>query len=106
MRMGNVLDLSQPGILGGSPRAQIQTEPLLSPQGTVDVETHIDLLKRIQKLELATNRLIADSGNVGGGYKLTQPTAAENAQALKHQQMLEELQQRLDQLEGGGLKKL
>ena len=72
----------------------------------VGVEAHIDLLQRVQKLELATNRLLADSGNVGEGYKSTQPTLAENARNLEQQKMVEELQLRLDQLEERGMKKL
>ena len=76
----------------GPPQAQIRAEPLAAPRGTVGVETHIDLLKRIQKLELATNRLLADAGRVGEGYKQTMPTTAENALALRQQEMVMELQ--------------
>ena len=51
-------------------------------QATVPVEAHLDIIQRIQKLELATNRLIADSGNVGEGFKSNALTQKESLQNL------------------------
>ena len=64
--------------------AQIQTQPIMQPhKATVPVEAHLDIIQRIQKLELATNRLIADSGNVGEGFKSIALTSKENLQNLE-----------------------
>ena len=84
IRLGNDFDATNLTPLGvHAPSTQIITEPLVAPKGTVPVETHIDLIKRVQKLELITNRLIADSGKIGEGYKSAEPTAAEKALSLK-----------------------
>ncbi len=55
---------------------------MLSPKNQIGVESHVEMLKRVQKLELATNRLLADSGKLGEGYTLATPTASEQAIAL------------------------
>ena len=85
IRLGNDFDATNLTPLGvhAQHSTQIITEPLVAPKGTVPVETHIDLIKRVQKLELITNRLIADSGKIGEGYKSAEPTAAEKALSLK-----------------------
>ena len=75
-------------------------------QATVAVEAHLDIIQRIQKLELATNRLIADSGNVGEGFKSIALTSKENMQNLQQQKMIDQLLERLDGLESSGMKKL
>ena len=51
----------------------------------------IEMLKRVQKLELATNRLLADSGKMGEGYMLPTATASESAIALAQKNQIEQL---------------
>ena len=64
----------------GSGQQQIEVKSMLSPKnGSADLESHMELMRRVQKLELATNRLLADQGKLGEGYTLPTPTAAEQA---------------------------
>ena len=56
----------------------MEVKSMLSPKnGSADLESHMELMRRVQKLELATNRLLADQGKLGEGYTLPTPTAAE-----------------------------
>ena len=55
---------------------------MLSPRNSIGMESHADIIKRVQKLELATSRLLTDSGKLGEGYMQPMPTASENAIAL------------------------
>ena len=65
-----------------SPISQIRTQEMLSPRNSIGMESHADIIKRVQKLELATSRLLTDSGKLGEGYMQPMPTASENAIAL------------------------
>ena len=47
------------------------------------------MLKRVQKLELATNRILADSGKMGEGYMLPSATASETALAMAQKNQIE-----------------
>lgn len=69
---------------------------MLSPKNSVGIDAHVEILKRVQKLELATNRMLADNGKIGEGYSLTTPTASENAIALTQKKQIEELLKRID----------
>ena len=69
---------------------------MLSPKNSIGVETHIEMLKRVQKLELATNRLLADAGKLGEGYTLPVPTASEQAIALAQKRQIDALLSRID----------
>lgn len=66
---------------GSSPTAspaQMSFKGLLSPKaGAADLGSQMELMRRVQKLELASNRLLADSGKLGEGYMLTTPTTSE-----------------------------
>ena len=65
---------------------------MLSPKSQqAGVEQHLEMLQRIQKLELATNRLLNDSGKTGEGYLLAAPTASEDAIALAQKKQIDEL---------------
>ena len=70
----------------GSPTAspaQMSVKGMLSPKaGAADLGSQMELMRRVQKLELASNRLLADSGKLGEGYMLTTPTASEQQLAL------------------------
>ena len=41
---------------------------MLSPRNSIGMEAHADIIKRVQKLELATSRLLTDTGKMGEGY--------------------------------------
>ena len=78
----------------------IKAQEILSPKNqSMGVEQHVELLQRIQKLELATNRLLNDSGKMGEGYMLPVPTASEDAIALAQKKQIDQLMQRIDELE-------
>lgn len=66
------------------PSPSVKAQEMLSPKlgTTADQQQMVEMLKRVQKLELATNRLLTDSGKMGEGYMLPGPTASENAIAL------------------------
>jgi len=64
----------------------------MSPKmGAADLESQMELMRRVQKLELATNRLLADSGKLGEGYTLATPTAAEQAISMAQKKQIEQL---------------
>ena len=73
---------------------------MLSPKtGPQTDQQMTEMLKRVQKLELATNRILADSGKMGEGYMLPAATAKESAIALAQQNQIQQLLARLDEVE-------
>lgn len=90
----------------GSPSPQIKAKEMLSPKNSVGLDSHVDMLKRVQKLELATSRLLTDNGKIGEGYSLTTPTASENAIALAQKKQIEELLRRIDDQEVASARQL
>lgn len=82
---------------------KIYAKEMISPKNNLSMDSHVEMLKRIQKLELATNRMLADSGKLGEGYTLPNPTASENAIALAQKRQIDELLKRIDSWEAASL---
>ena len=72
---------------------------MLSPKNSISMEAHADIIKRVQKLELATSRLLTDTGKMGEGYMQPMATASENAIALAQKQQIDQLLMRLTDVE-------
>ena len=62
---------------------------MLSPKSGIGPDSHVKMLERVQKLELATSRLLADAGKIGEGYTLPVPTASEQAIALAQKKQID-----------------
>ena len=62
---------------------------MLSPKSGIGPDSHVKMLERVQKLELATSRLLADASKIGEGYTLPVPTASEQAIALAQKKQID-----------------
>ena len=72
------MEVPQIGTDDGKGGIKISAKQFLSnPRNTVEVDTHIQLIQRIQKLELTSHRLLTDMGKVGDGYGNPMPTQSE-----------------------------
>ena len=78
---------------------KVITQEMMSPKNSIGVDSHVQMLNRVQKLELATNRLLTDSGKMGEGYLLPTPTSSEEAIAMAQKKQIEQLLKRINDLE-------